>query len=191
VTGVGRAFVAVVPPADVLDAIEARVAPLRRDDAWLRWSGREQWHVTLRFLGRVDDVGALVEALRTAVASVGTVDGVQLSGGGAVPDAGRASVLWVGVGSGGDALAGLAGIVESAVVGAGFAAERRAFHPHLTVARAAGPRDLRRLVEAIGDEPVGSPWPVADVAVMASDTRPDGAVYTEIARIGLGGGGRA
>ena len=65
-----RLFVAVWPPDDVLD----RVAALERPDvAGLRWTTRHQWHVTLRFLGPVDDVGAVVDALAGSEAPAATV----------------------------------------------------------------------------------------------------------------------
>ena len=58
-----RLFVAVWPPADVLDAIEALDRPARQG---VRWTGRDQWHVTLRFLGRVDDVDSVTGPLAGA-----------------------------------------------------------------------------------------------------------------------------
>jgi 2'-5' RNA ligase len=49
-----RLFVAIAPPAGVLDALDARAAPLRTARGDLRWTSREAWHVTLAFLGEVD-----------------------------------------------------------------------------------------------------------------------------------------
>ena len=44
---------AVRPPDDVLDAVAAAVEPGRSGPVGLRWTGREQWHLTLQFLGDV------------------------------------------------------------------------------------------------------------------------------------------
>ena len=49
-----RLFVAIAPPAAVLDELDARVGPLRARQEDLRWTNREAWHVTLAFLGQVD-----------------------------------------------------------------------------------------------------------------------------------------
>jgi 2'-5' RNA ligase len=182
---IGRGFVAVVPPDDVLDAIEARVAPMRAAHDGLRWSRREQWHLTLRFLGPVPDVEVLVGALRDALASIPRLASVQLAGVGAFPNSRRASVVWLGVGHGAPALTQVATAVESACVVAGFVPEPRPFSPHLTVARVAKAREVSAVIGALGDEPVGAPWPVDEVVLVSSDTRPSGAVYSEIARVPL------
>lgn len=55
-----RLFVAVWPPDDVLN----RLAVLPRPEVdGLRWTDQDHWHVTLRFLGQVDDIGAVKAAL--------------------------------------------------------------------------------------------------------------------------------
>ena len=184
-SALGRGFVAVVPPDDVLDAIEARVAPVRAARGELRWNRREQWHLTLRFLGPVPDVDGLIAALREELASATSVSAVQLAGVGAFPNARRASVVWLGLRDGADGLSRVAATVESASVVAGFAPEPRPFAPHLTVARVPRARDVSVVLDALGDEPVGVGWAVDDVVLVSSDTRPSGAVYSEIARVPL------
>ena len=181
----GRGFVAVVPPDDVLDAIDARVAPVRIAHDGLRWTRREQWHLTLRFLGPVPDVEGVVAALRDSLAGVPHVDALGLGGAGAFPNARRASVVWLGVRDGSEALARVAAAVESASVVAGFPPEPRPFRPHVTVARVPRPREVGAIVDALGEGPVGPPWPVEDVVLVASDTRSTGAVYSEVARLPL------
>ena len=58
-----RLFVAVWPPDEVLDAIAALP---RADEPGVRWTRRDQWHVTLRFLGSAE-IEAAVAALHTVV----------------------------------------------------------------------------------------------------------------------------
>ena len=183
-----RAFISVVPPADVLDAIAARVAPLQTD-RHLRWTGPAQWHTTLCFLGGIADPAALVGALGAPVASV-TAFVMRLGGAGAFPDARRATVLWLGVQSGQDRVSELADVVTGATASptpTGLPTPTGAgpYRPHLTLGRTSRPRDVGGLVTAIGGDPVGREWTVAEVVVMESDTRSDGAVYTEVARVPL------
>ena len=184
-SALGRGFVAVVPPADVLDAIDARVAPVRAAHDDLRWSRREQWHLTLRFLGAVHDVDGLLTALREQLAREARIDALALGGAGAFPNPRRASVVWLGVREGADALMHVATAVEAASVAAGFSPEPRPFRAHLTVARVPRPREVAAVLQALGDDPVGGSWSAADVVLVASDTRPTGAVYSEVARIPL------
>ena len=180
-----RGFVAVVPPDDVLDAIEARVAPLRAAHDELRWSGRARWHVTLRFLGLVPDVDGLLAAVRDALASVPRIGALRLGGAGAFPNVRRAAVVWLGLCDGADRLGEVAAAVESASVVAGFAPESRPFSPHLTIARMPRARDVGPVLDALGRDPVGGAWRVDDVVLVASDTRTSGAVYSDVARVPL------
>jgi RNA 2',3'-cyclic 3'-phosphodiesterase len=184
VTRLARGFVAVVPPDAVLDALDDRVATLTREAPSLRWLPRQHWHITLAFLGRVDDADGLSAALTAAVRN-GSPFTLRLGTGGAFPAPRRASVLWVGVARGAPDVIGLATTVQAAATGLADHAEDRPYHPHLTVARAPRARSLTGLVDAIGTGPIGPPWPVTDVSVIESDTRPTGAVHTVQARIPL------
>ncbi|HSO95893.1 MAG TPA: RNA 2',3'-cyclic phosphodiesterase [Acidimicrobiia bacterium] len=184
-TRLARAFVAVVPPGDVLDALAARIARLTPDAQPLRWLPRAQWHITLTFLGRVDDADALRDTL-TTTARRGAPFALQLAAGGAFPTPRRAAVLWVGVADP-PALVRLADAVRASGAPLGDHADDRPYHPHLTVARAPRPRNLTGLVESLGAEPIGPPWTVTHLAVLESDTRPTGAVHTVRDELALGG----
>jgi 2'-5' RNA ligase len=94
-------------------------------------------------------------------------------------------VLWAGLEDPAP-LTTLAEAVRRSTAGLGHPAEERAYHPHLTVARAPRPRPVSHLVDELGARPLGPAWTVDDVALVASDTRPDGAVHTVWARRGLG-----
>jgi 2'-5' RNA ligase len=187
VSSLQRAFVAVVPPANVLDAVEVIVAPLRRvAPPGMKWSRRAQWHLTLQFLGAVDDVDVLIDSL------VGNLHGrppvrLGLGGAGAFPSVSRASVLWIGLDDGHDALASLAGAVERATEPLGVEPDFRPFHPHLTIARPSRARPMGPVVAALGDGPVGPAWDAREVLLMESNTRPTGAVHREIAHFPLTG----
>ena len=163
-----------MPPDDVLDAVEARVAPVRAAHDELRWTRRAQWHLTLQFLGAVPDVDVLLGALQEALAPISRIDGVGLAGAGAFPSAPRASVVWLGIRDGAAALTRVAEAVEWASVTAGFAPDARSFAPHLTVARVPQRRDVAAVVGGLGNRPVGGPWVVDDVVLVSSDTRPNG-----------------
>ncbi len=55
-----RLFVAVWPPESVVEMLLGFERP---DVAGVRWTTELQWHVTLRFLGEVEDPGPVVDAL--------------------------------------------------------------------------------------------------------------------------------
>ncbi len=182
-TALARAFVAIVPPARVLDAMEAALAPLRAMPG-VRWTSRAHWHLTLRFLGPVPDVEALSAAATVAFAGASPPT-VALGGLGAFPFARRATVVWVGVTSGEDGLADLAARADQAAGSVGLVAdEGREYRPHVTVARAARPVDARTVTEA-DPLPIGAPWVADEVVLFESTLGRDGARHVARTRFTL------
>jgi len=143
----------------------------------LRWSRPGQRHLTVKFFGAVPDAESLAVFVADAVLPRAPFT-VTLGGGGAFPNARRASVLWLGVRQGEDGVAGLA---------APFADDDRPFRAHLTLARVDKTRDLRAAVAALDACGESDAWTVAEVVLFDSDTRAGGAVHTEIARFRLAG----
>jgi 2'-5' RNA ligase len=168
-----RLFVAVAVPGEVASELEAAVAPLRLSWPSLRWTGREAWHLTLAFLGEVNDAvaGSLAPQMELAAASHPRL-ALSLAGSGAFPDADRARVLWTGVQDERHGLSGLAGSVADKARdgGAPPAEERRDFQAHLTLARSRAPVDVRTLVAKLSDY-AGNPWTAQEIYLIRS--RPD------------------
>ena len=134
-----RCFVA-VPIGEALRAELRATVDGWRGQADLRWADPDGWHVTLAFLGSIpaESVPALVERL-VAPAVANPVVSVRTGGIGAFPAPARARVAWYGVQDEGGRLARLASDVAIAL---GLDATRP-FRPHLTLARARHPVDLR------------------------------------------------
>jgi 2'-5' RNA ligase len=136
----------------VLDDLDALTRPLRTGRQDLRWTSREAWHVTLAFLGQVDQSAAarLLPRLERAARRHHTFR-LAFSGAGAFPAATRANVLWSGLSGDRGALAHLA---ESVAAGASRAGapppdQGRRFQPHLTLARCRMPADVTELVATL------------------------------------------
>ena len=165
-----RLFVAIAPPPAVLDELDALVEPLRASRHDLRWTSREAWHVTLAFLGQVDEA-AVTRLLPRLKRAAGRHEQVRLAfaGAGAFPAATRANVLWSGMSGDRRALARLA---ESVAAGASRAGapppdKGRRFQPHLTLARCRLPADVTELVAAL-DDYQGQPWTADRVHLVRS-----------------------
>ena len=176
-----RAFVAVVPPAEVLHAVAEVVGT--PDVAGARVTPDGQRHLTLQFLGNRADLDVAAAALRALAVGAGPA---QLGGFGAFPSDRRGRVLWLGVADGGLLLAQLAAAVGALLGPAGYPPEDREYHPHLTLARWKAPTDLREAVAALPTGPVGPSWKVEQVVLFESITRPTGAEHVERARFALG-----
>lgn len=149
-----RLFVAITPPATALAEIDAAVAPLRPTRPELTWSSPQSWHVTLAFLGEVDDAVVPQLAVRLERAA-GRHPRLELStaGAGAFPTVPRARVLWIGVRGDSAVLRRMSGSVAAGAKKAGAPppGERRRFRPHITLARSRQPADFRPLVTALAD----------------------------------------
>jgi 2'-5' RNA ligase len=165
---VSRLFVAVWPPEEVLDAVEALHRPV---GAGGRWTRRDQWHVTLRFLGPadVDAVAAALAGLRHSPVDAVVGPEVGLLGEGVVqlPVAGLDS---------------LAAAVVSLTAGAGRPPDDRPFFGHLTLARIAGEPPAEVLGQALS-----ATFPVDLVALVTSELGGNAARYTTVARFPLSG----
>lgn len=168
-----RLFVAVHPPPEVLDAVAALPRPERPG---VRWTTRDQWHVTLRFLGEVEGPGPVADAVAAAVAGLAPVEAVL---GPRVTTLGP-GVVCVPVAG----LDDLAGAVVAATAGFGRPPEDRPFTGHLTVARARrGSGPVRRLAGA----PIEGRWVASSAEVVRSHLHPAGARYETVASAPLRG----
>jgi 2'-5' RNA ligase len=165
-----RLFVAVAVPGHAADELDGAVAPLRQSWPALRWTGREAWHVTLAFLGEVNETASarLGPRLGRAAARHPCL-AVSLGGAGAFPGAGRARVLWTGVQGEPLGLAALAASVAAGArrAGAPPAEEGRRFQPHLTLARCREPVDARPLVDSLSGY-AGTPWTAQEIYLIRS-----------------------
>ena len=183
--GLRRAFVAVVPPPEVLDAVERVVAPVR-PVAPPGSRGRRAASGTSRCSSSARSTTSTSSSTPCDRGLHGRAPvRLGLGGAGAFPSASRASVVWIGLDEGTtgarrDRRRGAAG--DRA---ARLRARYRDLHPHVTIARSSRARPLASVVAALGDGPVGPAWVADEVVVLESDTRPTGAVYREVAHIPL------
>jgi len=187
-----RCFVAV----DLSDAVRGALGDVQRrmreeaDGADVRWVAMANAHLTLKFLGQVDETrrDELVLALGRAVAGCPPI-GLEARGMGAFPSVRRARVVWAAITTGAAELVCLAASVDAAFAPLGFPAEQRPFTAHITLGRVRSPRGLARLGEAIErarDADVGR-WSVDRVVLYRSHLRPRGAVYEALAHLALAG----
>ena len=150
----------------------------------------ENLHVTLNFLGDLDD--GRLERVCEAVGEVAakstpfefTVGGVQCK-----PPRGIPRIVWVDVDDPSGGLCLLQENLTTAMEALGFPRERRAYRPHVTLARVRYAGDSAALRSAVQQEEqadfgkqIGQ-----EVMVYLSELRPGGPVYAPAARVTLGG----
>ncbi len=177
-----RLFVAVWPPEDVIDLVGELSRP---EVVRVRWTTRDQWHVTLRFLGEVSEVERVADALNglrgtgVAHAALGPVSAwfpgkrvLQVPVSGLEPLAER--------------VAHALEPVADALPRAGRAETGAGFRGHLTLARVRGQERLAAGVASqLSGVPVVAEWQVDRISLVASRTLPSGSTYSDVAVVDL------
>lgn len=183
-----RLFVAVNIPAELRRDIWDAASPLREARGSIRWVAPDALHLTLKFLGAVDegrapDVAAAVEAAARGAKPFT----LPIGGFGAFPSPRRARVVWVGC-EAVPALELLQHHVERSMQPLGFAVEGRLFRPHLTLGRVGqserAPVGLAGLLDRLH---YANETTVASVDVMESHLHRSGARYVVRHRVPLTG----
>ena len=174
-----RLFIAIRPPEDIRDLL----LDAMDHSADFRWQDEDQLHLTLRFVGEVerplaDDLAAELGRVRAQpfelrIAGTGRFE--QRSSG----------ALWAGIVPKAS-VAALAAKIERACLAVGIEPERRAFHPHITLARWKGRRT--REIAAFLERTRGlssEPFEVRDFTLFESRLSRHGAHYEEVASYAL------
>lgn len=183
-----RTFIAV----DLGKEIRSRLVSLQDNLAQagvpVKWVEPENLHVTLLFLGEVDDrqlpaiCKLVAEGVKDRPAFTMSVETV-----GCFPDARRPRILWVGVAEGAAPLCAIHDDLETPLTDLGYRRENRRYTPHITLGRVKSDRPSDALAQAIGKK---AKWkagdvPVREILVMGSVLTAGGPQYTVLGRAKL------
>jgi 2'-5' RNA ligase len=143
-----RLFVALDLPDDVREALAGLIAKLKPKSRNARWVEPKNLHITLKFIGHVDN--AKLQPIQDSLALVHSSQPIELTfrGIGLFPNERRRRVVWCGIGASPN-LPSLAADIDAAVAPLGIERETRAFVPHLTLARFKSDKGVRDLVAAV------------------------------------------
>ena len=174
-----RAFVAFKINPETVENIAAARAQLKRHLPGVRWVAKENIHVTLKFLGEIDEaqIAPITRALEGAIRPFPRLT-INAKGLGVFPDEKRPRILWVGLQ--GSRLSALAPAVEKALEPVGFLSEKRGFAPHLTIGRwrqfQGSKAELEKQIEQWKNYDFGE-TSVHEVILYQSILKPEGAVH--------------
>jgi 2'-5' RNA ligase len=171
----------VLLPDDVRQRLATAIERLCAHATDVAWVAPANLHVTLKFLGQVEEarVPTLTDALRAALADRGAMD-VAVRGLGAFPSPTRPRVLWAGLEDATGGMAALAECVDLCCGRLGFPRETRAFAAHVTLGRVREPRRQPALGEALARPADFGRLCVERVSLMRSELSPRGARYSEL-----------
>ena len=182
-----RAFIAIDLEPGIKEALLALVRDLKATRADVRWAAAAGMHLTLKFLGPVDEgQAARVKDVLSKVAGRHGPFRLELRGTGAFPGERSPRVLWVGFADE-PALAALQSDLEASLVPEGFEREERDFRPHLTLGRVKGPQRLAQAMTELAkhrEESFGA-MTAARLTLFESLLRPEGAEYRTVFEVSL------
>ena len=185
-----RTFIAVDLGKAIRDRLVSLQERLAQSGAPVKWVEVENLHVTLLFLGEVDerDVPAVctvvADVCRQHAAFTASVERASCFG-----NPRRPRTLWVGVGTGKQELCALHDALEPPLLDLGcYRREERKYTPHVTIGRVKTDRPSDTLAAALAKH---ADWHAGEVLVrellvLSSELTPDGPIYTVLSRAKLG-----
>lgn len=145
-----RTFIAVELPRGIKDRLAELQALLKKSGADVKWAAPHNIHLTLKFLGEVDEekLPGIIEAMESACENKKTFT-ATLSTCGAFPKIEFPRVIWVSLARGDQEVKALAQALEEILEKTGIPREERPFSSHITIARVRSPRNKDMLVKAL------------------------------------------
>jgi len=188
--GTIRAFIAVEIDDQTKEKISELITWLKKSNADAKWITHDQMHLTLKFLGNIDE-----DKIRDISGALSLISGnfksftISLSKIGAFPNLNRPRVIWLGIDRGADSLKSLADKIENDLEKLGFTRQIREFQPHLTLARIRSAKNIRGLVKLAGQTAFtpGKDIKINKLILFQSDLNPKGSIHTVILEKNLTG----
>ena len=174
-----RTFISLPASSDIQQQMAAVQSQLKSSQADVKWELPDKFHITLKFLGTVEqsNIELLSLKIASAVRQFSAFEIIYESLG-AFPNLQNPRIIWLGTKPHRTVLE-LQSAIECTCADFGFPKEDRAFHPHITLGRVKGTHNLARLTEAIKTvtfEPMQSHC--SEALLMKSDLRSSGSIYT-------------
>jgi 2'-5' RNA ligase len=188
-----RCFVAIQLSTEVKRSISAGVAVLKEvvpSDA-VRWVKEDNLHLTLRFLGSMEQPGLeLIAEQLDAVASGSPGFELWLNAYGVFQNGNILKVLWASVGGDLAPLTSLQAQIEAGVASLSPHTEATRYHPHVTIGRflrntMAQGVAISNVLNSQPIEPIA--WQVEGFDLMGSQPGPGGPTYTVLQHYSLQG----
>lgn len=188
-----RAFISINLAGSLHRTLTEVIEKFSAARASVKWVEPENAHLTLKFLGNVEEerLPEVFDACEQAVKGIGPID-MEVRAVGCFPNKNRPRIVWLGIEKGAERVKELQRRVESELERIGFPKEDREFKTHLTIGRVKGKQGISRLCQLLEEERnifLGS-MRTEKVSVMKSQTLPKGPVYTELRAVALEGEGR-
>lgn len=178
-----RTFIAIELNEETHSELSSLLSALKESDADVKWVAPEVIHLTLKFLGYIDDVKIKeVQKILDEIIKNFKPFVLSLKGIGAFPKLDYPRVVWVGVDAGKNETSQLAKELEDRLEKIGIPKEDREFHPHITLGRVKSSKNkdkLKSIIETTKFEP-RSKINVDHLTLFKSQLTTQGPIYTPL-----------
>ena len=159
---------------------------ISRTRARVSWVAPTNLHVTLKFLGEIeqDSVAEICSAVSAAIEQASVPVQLALSGVGAFPSDDRPRTIWIGAATSSDRLAELHRDIDTELADVGFRPESRPYRPHLTIGRVRGSRHLREITDMLSRHATfdAGVCGIAEFVLFSSERQREEPLYVPLAR---------
>jgi len=178
-----RLFVGVPLPKDVREKLEAFWSAHERNIDRTRPVAPENYHITLKFIGDVpeDRARRIERTLEQAIPKARFP--VRVTGIGGFPSNVAAKVIWAGVQEGFNELVALSQTIDQMLAAEGIPRERKAFHPHVTLARVK--RGVADVTVLTRKKPDFGTFEFKEFVLYKSTLTPGGPIYEKLRGYGV------
>lgn len=177
-----RCFIAIELSQEIKEALIKIENELQETIRGVKWVEPENIHLTLKFLGHIEN--ETVEKIKVILKEIATGTKpfkIKLSSAGVFPSPSQPRVIWVGIEEGKKESSELANMIEEKTTPLGIEKEARAFHPHLTLARIKFLKDKSSVKNAFGSLKVPQVEMTATkITLFQSTLSPEGPTYTAL-----------
>jgi 2'-5' RNA ligase len=186
-----RTFACIEIDGDLRKKMSQVSAKLSSAGADVKWVGENNLHLTLKFLGNVDDtqIPKVADAVKRIAGQYEPFE-FTIGGVGTFPEGGMPRVIWIGLDEPTRKLEKMYYALDEALSPFAEKAEHRTFSPHITIGRVNSSRGREGLLKAIDenrDADIGV-QAVEEITVMMSELTREGPLYTPLSKAALSGG---
>jgi 2'-5' RNA ligase len=186
-----RAFIAIELPQGIKDAISCLQAKLKATGADVKWVSPSNIHLTLKFLGEIDEKtrDAVIEVMQEISSGIGQFS-IKLGSIGAFPRIQSPRIIWIGLAQGHDQVKTIAQRLETELETCGLAKENREFSSHITIGRIRSLKNKDELAAGISKldgtvtENLGE-FLAGKITLFKSTLTPQGPIYEKLQETNL------
>ena len=188
-----RAFIAIELSPDLRKRLASLEEQLKSSGADVKWVKPDNIHLTLKFLGEIDDKA--IEKITKIMKDIAVNEKpfyIRLASPGAFPNKNFPRVIWIGIDKGDSETKKIAKILEEEITKVGIPQENRPFSSHITLGRVKSGLNREKLVKNLGvlanNAPEDSPeFLVTKITLFKSTLTPSGPIYEALKEAHLQG----